>query len=139
MISRVVAGLGEAALVAPDAGARKRVQTLAKQLGGLPVVFAEKVRDTRTGEIVATSIVGELPNRNLLVVDDICDGGRTFIELAAALKDKQAAQGLDKPLFLYVTHGIFSKGLDVLTPLYKQVFTPNDWTGAANDALTILR
>ncbi len=139
LIGRVVASLGDVALVAPDAGARKRVQALAKQLGGLPVVFAEKVRDTRTGEIVATSVVGELPNSKLLVVDDICDGGRTFIELAAALKDKQAAQGLDQSLFLYVTHGIFSKGLDVLTPLYTQVFTPNDWTGATHNALTVIR
>jgi hypothetical protein len=38
-----------------------------------------------------------------------------------------------------VTHGIFSKGLDVLTPLYTQVFTPNDWTGATHNALTVIR
>ena len=33
---------------------------------------------------------------------DICDGGRTFIELAKVLKDNGA-----KRVTLYVTHGIF--------------------------------
>lgn len=37
------------------------------------------------------------------MVDDICDGGRTFIELGAALKEKNAGN-----LYLIVSHGIFS-------------------------------
>ncbi|RQR65356.1 ribose-phosphate pyrophosphokinase [Burkholderia sp. Bp9125] len=115
------------ALVAPDAGARKRVLKLAAALG-TDVVYADKVRDTRTGAITGTEVQGELPARTLLVVDDICDGGRTFTELATALKLKQEAQGLAKPLFLYVTHGIFSKGLDPLLAHYDAVFTRNNWT-----------
>ncbi|WP_126223687.1 ribose-phosphate diphosphokinase [Burkholderia ambifaria] len=115
------------ALVAPDAGARKRVLKLATALG-TDVVYADKVRDTRTGAITGTQVLGELPARALLVVDDICDGGRTFTELATALKLKQEAQGLTKPLFLYVTHGIFSKGLDPLLARYDAVFTRNNWT-----------
>lgn len=115
------------ALVAPDAGARKRVLKLATALG-TDVVYADKVRDTRTGAITRTEVQSELPARALLVVDDICDGGRTFTELAAALKLKQEAQGLAKPLFLYVTHGIFSKGLDPLLAHYDTVFTRNNWT-----------
>lgn len=115
------------ALVAPDAGARKRVLKLATALG-TDVVYSDKVRDTRTGAITRTEVQGELPARALLVVDDICDGGRTFTELAAALKLKQEAQGLAKPLFLYVTHGIFSKGLDPLLAYYDAVFTRNNWT-----------
>lgn len=139
LLARVVADLGEVALVAPDAGARKRVLSFAKQLGGLPVVFADKVRNTQTGAITGTAIQGELPDRQLLVVDDICDGGRTFIELAAALRAKQEEQALHQALFLYVSHGIFSKGLDVLTPHFNRIFTANDWTGADNDALTVVR
>lgn len=115
--------LKQPALVAPDAGARKRVLKLAAATG-CDVVYADKVRDTRTGHITGTEIQSELPGGPLLVVDDICDGGRTFIELAAAIR----AQNYIHPLYLYVTHGIFSKGLDPLLECYDRVFTRNNWT-----------
>ncbi|WP_116135551.1 ribose-phosphate diphosphokinase [Trinickia diaoshuihuensis] len=117
----------QVALVAPDAGARKRVLKLAAQLE-LPVVFADKVRDTHTGAITGTEIQGVLPDCPLLVVDDICDGGRTFTELAHAARRKQTDAGIRRPLYLYVTHGIFSKGLDALLNEYAAVFTRNNWT-----------
>ncbi|MFM0644854.1 ribose-phosphate diphosphokinase [Paraburkholderia bryophila] len=120
-------GLGRAALVAPDAGARKRVMHLAHALE-LDVVFAEKVRNTQTGKITGTQVVGDLPDAPLLVVDDICDGGRTFTELAGALRTRQAEQRQSQPLYLYVTHGIFSKGLAPLLEHYQTVFTRNNWT-----------
>lgn len=126
-LRRAQAALGRVALVAPDAGARKRVMYLARALE-LEVVFAEKVRNTQTGKITGTQVVGDLPDCPLLVVDDICDGGRTFTELASALRTRQAGQRQDHPLYLYVTHGIFSKGLGPLLEHYQTVFTRNNWT-----------
>lgn len=133
-LRRALASLGvdaqsgrRAALVAPDAGARKRVMHLAHALE-LEVVFAEKVRNTQTGKITGTQVVGDLPDAPLVVVDDICDGGRTFTELAITLRTRQAEQRLDRPLYLYVTHGIFSKGLAPLLEHYGKVFTRNNWT-----------
>ena len=127
-LRKAVASLGRVALVAPDAGARKRVTALARALE-LDVVFAEKVRNTQTGKITGTQVVGALPDCPLLVVDDICDGGRTFTELASVLKTRQAEQRQDQPLYLYVTHGIFSKGLGPLLEHYQTIFTRNNWTG----------
>jgi ribose-phosphate pyrophosphokinase len=127
-LRKALAGLGRVALVAPDAGARKRVAYLARALA-LEVVFADKVRNTQTGKITGTQVAGELPDCPLLVVDDICDGGRTFTELAAALRTRQAEQRQNQPLYLYVTHGIFSKGLGPLLEHYQTVFTRNNWTG----------
>jgi ribose-phosphate pyrophosphokinase len=43
-----------------------------------------------------------------MICDDIADGGKTFIELAKSLN------GIVKDINLYVSHGIFSKGLKVL-------------------------
>ena len=57
----------------------------------------------------------------VLVVDDIGDGMGTFIPLAEELKKSNSAVLPD----VYVTHGIFSKGLDILTGLYGKVFTYN--------------
>jgi ribose-phosphate pyrophosphokinase len=127
------------ALVSPDAGARKRTLKIAHYLGGLQVVFADKVRDTKTLEITATEIHGDMPDAPLLVVDDICDGGRTFIELAKAVRKLEAVEttagetALEatwpmRPMFLYVTHGIFSYGAELLLEHYTSVFTRNNWT-----------
>jgi ribose-phosphate pyrophosphokinase len=110
-------------LMAPDAGARKRVQALAKALGVADVRYAEKVRDPQTGRITETRVPDDIPAQPVLVVDDICDGGRTFLELAAALRGKTR-----QPLYLYVTHGIFSKGLTELKANYAEIFTAYDWT-----------
>ncbi|UTH74441.1 ribose-phosphate diphosphokinase [Chromobacterium sp. IIBBL 290-4] len=126
-LREVIRQTGPVALVAPDAGARKRVLKLAKSLA-LDVVFADKIRDTHTGAITGTQIASPLPDLPLLVVDDICDGGRTFTELAAALATQQQTQSQDHPLYLFVTHGIFSKGLEPLLSCYHGVFTRNNWT-----------
>lgn len=111
--------------VAPDAGAQKRVYVLAKKLGVGRVLCADKVRDIKTGEIKSVVLREEVPDGPLLVVDDICDGGRTFIELANAIPDKSR-------LYLYVSHGIFSKGVDVLSGHYAKVFTVFDWADSSS-------
>ena len=101
-------------LVAPDAGALKKTQELAVLLG-LPVIEASKVRDPATGQITGTSVScsTQLPDApiDLIVVDDIIDGGRTFIELAKVLKSQYNVSTLS----LWATHGIFSKGREVLS------------------------
>jgi len=118
------------ALVCPDAGARKRVHQLARALQ-LPVVEADKQRDTRSGQITGLRLLSEVPDMPLWVVDDICDGGRTFTELAEVLRGAQQSAGFHQPLYLFVSHGIFSKGLDPLLACYERVFTRHNWTADA--------
>lgn len=105
-------------IVAPDAGAEKKALKLVQALElETPLVHGSKKRDTKTGQILATKVYGEVAGRALLIVDDICDGGRTFIELAKVLKAQGATQ-----VYLYVTHGIFSKGTEVLSEHIDQAF-----------------
>lgn len=117
-------------IVAPDKGAMARAQLAAKAMG-VPyedIVYGEKVRDPDTGNILGLILFKEgdpraigrvhlypgslysdsIGGKKLLIVDDICDGGRTFIELAKLLREFNPAS-----ITLYVTHGIFSKGFDV--------------------------
>lgn len=109
------------ALVSPDAGAEKKIREAGKRLSTasrkIPVFTASKVRDTLTGEIVSTEMHENVEGKDLIILDDICDGGRTFIELAKVLHHHGA-----RNIFLYVTHGIFSQGLDVLKIHFKRVF-----------------
>ena len=108
-------------LISPDAGAEKKVrivsQLLAKNAIQTNVISASKSRDTLTGHITATHIHDDVVGKNIIILDDICDGGRTFIELARVLKENGANQ-----IFLYVTHGIFSHGLDILKQHFEHVF-----------------
>ncbi|WP_428504776.1 ribose-phosphate diphosphokinase [Roseateles sp.] len=110
--------IGELAVVAPDAGARKRAELVAKAIGS-QLVFASKRRNPLTGRLSDAAVEGELPDLPLLVVDDICDGGGTFIALAAALRERS-----QQPLYLYVTHGLFTKGLAPLRAHFDAIFTP---------------
>jgi ribose-phosphate pyrophosphokinase len=113
-------------IIAPDAGAEKKVGEVGRYFE-LPVEVARKVRDTKTGEIVKTAINPEtdLNDKKILIIDDICDGGRTFIELSKVIKDLYTPKRID----LYVTHGIFSKGTNVLKPHFDAVLcTKEDLT-----------
>lgn len=110
-------------IVAPDAGARKKAQKVADRLR-LPIVEAGKIRDVSNGTITGTDVFGDVSGRECFIVDDICDGGRTFIALAKVLKQKGA-----KRVILYVTHGIFSYGKQVIIDGgVDEIYSYHDWT-----------
>lgn len=109
-------------IVAPDKGAVGRAAQVQTEFGFERIVYATKVRNPYNGEILKTEVPDDVDykGKNLLIVDDICDGGRTFIELAKVLR-KQGPSRLD----LYVTHGIFSKGFDVFENLIDHFYVAN--------------
>lgn len=111
--------LADCVLVSPDAGALGKTSSLS-DMTGLDIIRCQKTRDPATGRLSDPVIENPelITGRKLLVVDDICDGGGTFIQLAKVLKQHNPAD-----LRLYVTHGIFSRGLDVLTEHYSTIYT----------------
>lgn len=95
-------------LLFPDNGAESRYG-----FTGLGTISCYKERDQTTGQILKHTVdrISEVKKaKRLLIVDDICDGGATFISIAKMLKDINPELFID----LYVTHGIFSKGKQVL-------------------------
>lgn len=110
-----------AGVIAPDKGAVGRAYNVAELLG-VPLFKAEKVRDESTGQLSGFT-VEELPEEGkLLIVDDICDGGGTFLGLAEA-------SGLPKErLDLFVSHGVFSKAACYTLPeMFGTIFTTNSY------------
>jgi len=111
------------ALVAPDLGAAKKIkqlQTFLIKEHGIeyPIIQCDKKRDPKTGQITGFKILdGDPAGKHCLMVDDICDGGGTFLGLRTVLED----DGSDQQS-LYVTHGIFSKGTEILTDNFLNVF-----------------
>lgn len=104
-------------LVAPDQGASKKIQSLAKFLKHDKIAYGSKVRNTMNGKITSFNVdVEDFEGKDCVVVDDICDGGGTFVGLADKLKERNAGR-----LFLFVSHGLFTKGKDLLLDYYSQV------------------
>lgn len=104
----------KAEVVYPDLGAWGRYST-----NGDKSLYFEKKREPLTGNITGFKVIGKVKHVNYLIQDDLADGGRTFIEVAKVLYQKGA-----KEVHLYVSHGIFSKGLQVLRDAgIKRIFT----------------
>ena len=106
-------------LVAPDAGAVKKIHSLAEKLGITHVVECSKKRNVENGKLSGFEVhASDLKQKACLIVDDICDGGRTFLGIAKALKDKNAG-----PIHLAISHGIFRNGIDELSTHFEKIFT----------------
>jgi ribose-phosphate pyrophosphokinase len=114
-------------LVSPDGGALKKIYDVASKYQISNVVTAIKHRDVITGNITHTEVpLSEeryYKDCKFVIVDDICDGGRTFIELAKAIKDKVP----DAKIYLVVTHGLFTSGFDELNKYFEKIYTTNSY------------
>jgi ribose-phosphate pyrophosphokinase len=109
-------------LISPDGGALKKIYKVSEFLGGIDVVECSKSRDVKTGKLSGFKVYNDdLQGINCLIVDDICDGGGTFIGLAEELKKKNAGK-----LYLAVSHGIFNKGFDDLK-CFDGIFTTDSF------------
>lgn len=120
-------------LVSPDAGAMKKIYDVAEHFEITNIVTAVKHRDVKSGKIVSTQVPG-LPDeygdttkmsKNFVIVDDICDGGRTFTELAKAIRLQRPKGIYNDKIYLVVTHGIFSAGFEELSKHFDGIFTTN--------------
>ena len=111
-------------IIAPDKGAALRAQSVA-DLAELPVFTATKNRDEETGKLSNFSIDGLDPDGTYLIIDDICDGGGTFLGLKEA-----SGMGFGQ-IDLYVSHGVFSKNaLHNLSENFEYVYTTNSYDPA---------
>lgn len=82
----------------PDAGAAKKYS----EIFGKPYRFGNKKRDLTTGKIIRYEVIAdkeEIEGKKILIIDDICMGGRTFKEAAKALHEMGAKQ-----IDLQITH-----------------------------------
>ncbi|MEP7001382.1 MAG: hypothetical protein ABI969_12940 [bacterium] len=108
-------------VIAPDGGAEKRAYRIAASLG-VRLYHAWKTRDVSSGALTGFGIE-PMPAGNYLIVDDLCDGGGTFIGLADVLDACGARADL------YVTHGLFTKGTQLLLDRFTNVFCTDSVMG----------
>lgn len=95
------------------------------------VITCEKKRSGDSIEVTFNSELAE-GDDTFVIVDDLCDGGKTFTEIAKAIK-------LQKPsakVYLCITHGIFSKGFDVFKGLIDGIYCTDSYAKFENHLLT---
>lgn len=125
--------------ISPDSGAYKKVFDVAQDVSrkyniNVDVVTAQKHRDLKTGQINSTEI--ELSHifkdKNVqskihfFIIDDLCDGGKTFIELSKAIDANLSNIEANYTKNLFVTHGLFTKGREVVERHFDKVYAYND-------------
>lgn len=123
-VEKVYKELNHPILVSPDAGAFKASYEIAQKLGA-DLVPSNKVR---INEEPLIKIQGDVKNRDCLIIDDLADGGRTFINLAKELK----SQGAEK-VFLYVSHGQFHYGFEEIKEWIDHVYCTNSYRDIENE------
>lgn len=104
-------------LVSPDSGSYKKCFEYGEKLN-LPVVAAVKHRDL-DGKVDLT-FMGDVKDKDCLIVDDLGDGCYTFLVLADRLR-KQGA----RKVYLYISHGFFSKGFGELVKVIDHIYCTN--------------
>ena len=126
---------GKVAIISPDAGAYKKIYKTCENIqfkGDL--IICNKNRNLQTNEITGTSITGKVKGKTCIIIDDICDGGRTFAELGKALKEAGAEK-----VILVVTHGIFSYGEDQIKGPVDHVYTTDSFRDIESDFITLVK
>ena len=120
----------------PDEGAQKRYGTM---FPDYPQAFGIKKRNWETMRIEGYDIIGEenIKDKYVLIIDDICSYGNTFVKAAEAI---QAAGAVD--ISLYITHceDVISKGDIFKKDIFENVFTTNSLVRSeeTNSKLTII-
>lgn len=122
-------------IVAPDEGAKDRLEHIvASSIFRNPIIYCSKTRD-ESGKVTEVKVKSESPiqvnkKTRLIVIDDLCDGGGTFMAIAPELKKYEA-----KEVDLVITHSIQLEGLKKVSSVYDKVITSNsykDWNSMSD-------
>ena len=108
-------------VISPDAGALHKIyksNEAIKFKGETVTCMKERDKDGKISNVVVPK--QDFGGKDVFIIDDICDGGRTFIEIAEAIKKRNTGK-----VNLVVSHGIFSKGFEVLSQCFDNIYVTN--------------
>jgi len=134
--------------VSPDQGA----STWINELRVSPIIQGSKKRDPATGAVAGVTFVKEAywtpfmgkeqskmvdsldgrEDHDFCIIDDLCDGGGTFITIAKEIKLRYPKA----MVYLIVTHAIFSKGFQPLEGWIDHIYCTNSFSEVNNKLVT---
>ncbi len=118
--------LNKFVLISPDAGASRKIHKLAEKIGYTgDIITCSKERD-EYGKLTKCVVPLGIDNleKDIIIIDDICDGGQTFINISKELDEIEGEIGKK---YLIVTHGIFSKGISELGKYFDGIYCTNSY------------
>jgi len=104
--------------VIPDSGAFKTQFKQIQELSYNSFITCAKSRDHITQKIETIVNTENLQGKDCFIVDDICLGGNTFIQIAEKLKEKNCGK-----LYLVISHGVFNYGIEHLLEVFDTIYT----------------
>jgi ribose-phosphate pyrophosphokinase len=123
----------DAILICPDAGAVKKVSKYFDLNSNIKdVVYCNKSRDLSNGNITLKVLEADkCKGKNCVIIDDLCDGGGTFLAIASQIKPAH--------ITLIVTHGIFSKGFDVFKGTFDEIIVSDSYAEYTNELVNQIK
>ncbi|MBU4691142.1 ribose-phosphate pyrophosphokinase [Mycoplasma zalophi] len=98
----------EFTVVSPDHGGAVRARTLSELISNDVKIAIIDKRRTAPNVSEVMGVLGDVQDKNVVIIDDIIDTGGTIIKAAKTLKENGA-----KDILVAATHGIFSKGFEM--------------------------
>lgn len=94
--------LEDMVVVATDAGSSKKAYQYAKHFG-CPIALVDKRRDGNDDKAIATSVIGEIKDKNAIIFDDEVDTAGSIIQTVEVIKKFGC-----KDIYVGCTHGVLS-------------------------------
>jgi ribose-phosphate pyrophosphokinase len=133
--------------VSPDAGASKKIYKTLEKTGwdSSDIITCSKERDTE-GKLTKTVVNKDeiyqsiVDQKDFIIIDDICDGGATFINIVKAIRELADFKdyNISSKFYLIVTHSIFSRGTDELLSYFNGIYTTNSYKEHNNEKIKVL-
>ena len=112
-------GLDNMVIATPDVGGAKRANNYAKYLD-LPLVLCHKQR-AKANVVAKMTVIGDVKDKNVILIDDMCDTGGTIVKAAALMMENGA-----KSVRALCSHAIMSDPATERveeSPLTEMIFT----------------
>jgi ribose-phosphate pyrophosphokinase len=121
-VSKVLDDIGsKPIMLSTDGGSYKWINKLADKLDYQSEVYgASKSRDPQTHKLVQVIDRQDFDGKDILILDDLCVFGGTFLGLAKMLKERNAGK-----LYLAVSHITVEKPNKELSNLYEKIYCTN--------------
>lgn len=119
----------------PDEGSMKRYSGMYC----MPYAYGIKNRDWQTGKIIGLDVITngtEIAGKDILIVDDICSYGGTFLHSARKLKELGA-----NDIYLYVSHceNSILDGELIKSGLLKKIYTTDSIFTKEHELIEVLK
>jgi len=134
--NNIITSFENLVILSPDAGGVDRAKSFAQRLGCNSLAFIYKRRATEgtgdTRQVEEMILVGDVRDKDVLVIDDIIDSGGTLCKAADLLRKNGA-----RKLFCYGTHGLFTNGTEGLKKNFDKIMTSNTHYREKDDVIVI--